>query len=45
MTKKRILGCFRVPPVEYHCSKPVFLKLLAILNHFIGGQRSVIFIH
>jgi hypothetical protein len=22
MTKKRILGCLRVPPVEYHCSRP-----------------------
>jgi hypothetical protein len=22
MTKKRILGCLRVPPVEYHCSIP-----------------------
>jgi hypothetical protein len=21
MTTKRILGCLRVPPVEYHCSK------------------------
>jgi hypothetical protein len=27
MTKKRILGCLRVPPVEYHCSRALVLKL------------------
>jgi hypothetical protein len=31
MTKKRILGCLRVSPVEYHWSRPH--KCLQILHH------------
>jgi hypothetical protein len=31
MTKKRILGCLRVPPVEYHCSKYPLCKMLHIV--------------
>jgi hypothetical protein len=31
MTKKRILGCIRVPPVEYHCSN--VLQLLYVSLH------------
>jgi hypothetical protein len=28
MTKKKILGCLRVLPVEYHWSRPVVLKYI-----------------
>jgi hypothetical protein len=30
MTKKRILGCLRVPPVEYHWSIQLIVKYLTV---------------
>jgi hypothetical protein len=52
MTKKRILGCLRVPPVEYHCSRSqhvlLFIERLSsvtrsYLNYFqlpFDGSRG-----
>jgi hypothetical protein len=42
MTKKRILGCIRVPPVEYHCYKPVRNKEMPRWVIWIHNIRCVI---
>jgi hypothetical protein len=34
MTKKRILGCLRVPPVEYHCYSSLELGWL-LFSHCV----------
>jgi hypothetical protein len=41
MTKKRILGCLRVPPVEYHCSIVLAIGLGAAAAEIIYALSSV----
>jgi hypothetical protein len=51
MTKKRILGCLRVPPVEYHCNTPsseLFIDALLSIQitnfnteHYVEGDLTL----
>jgi hypothetical protein len=42
MTKKRILGCLRVPPVEYHCSGICYTMHTFPLSYVISLIRIVL---